>query len=85
MDTALPAPEGDDRRSAAPDAPPRPLEIPDGSRLGQWWRGRYGSHLLIEIAICGGLLVIYRTIRMFTKGDLTAAFANTRDIIRLER
>jgi hypothetical protein len=85
MVTPLPAAEGDERRSPAPAAPVVAPELPAASRLRQWWRGRYGSHLLIEIAICGGLLVIYRTIRMFTKGDLTAAFANTRSIIRLER
>ena len=38
----------------------------------------------MEIAICGGLLVIYRTIRLFTRGDLRAAFDNARDIIGFE-
>jgi hypothetical protein len=85
MDTALPAAEGDDRRCAAPAATAGTPEASVGSRLGRWWRGRYGARMMIEIAICGGLLVIYRAIRMFTKGDLTAAFANTRHIIRLER
>ncbi|MEZ5297385.1 MAG: phosphatase PAP2 family protein [Ilumatobacteraceae bacterium] len=52
--------------------------------LASWWRGRYGRRLLMEIAICGGLLVIYRSIRLFTRGDLRAAFDNAREIISFE-
>jgi hypothetical protein len=52
--------------------------------LTGWWRSRYGRQLLVEIAICGGLLMLYRTIRSFTKTDLSAAFANARDIVALE-
>lgn len=64
--------------------------VQDGPRdvdrsLASWWRGRYGRQLLIEIAICGGLLVIYRAIRMINKTDLRTAFANARDIVRLEQ
>lgn len=73
-----------DPRSQEPRARALAPSVAPG-RIRTWWRGRYGSQLLLEIAICGGLLMIYRGIRMFTKGDLTAAFANTRDIIRLER
>jgi hypothetical protein len=53
--------------------------------LASWWRSRYGAQLLVEIAICGGLLVIYRLIRGINKTDLQAAFANARDIVRLEQ
>ena len=52
--------------------------------LASWWRSRYGFRLLIEIAICGGLLVIYRSIRLVTRGDLRAAFDNARGIINFE-
>ena len=54
------------------------------SSLASWWRGRYGRQLLFEIAICGGLLIIYRAIRGVNKTDLRAAFANARDIVRFE-
>jgi hypothetical protein len=55
------------------------------SSVATWWRSRYGSQLLLEIAICGGLLLVYRTIRGFSKGDLQVAFANARDIISFEK
>ena len=59
-----------------------PSDMP--SPFASWWRGRYGRQLLFEIAICGGLLIIYRTIRGINKTDLRAAFANARDIVRFE-
>lgn len=52
--------------------------------LASWWRGRLGSQLLVEIALCGALLVIYRGIRTLTKSDLQQAFAHSREVIRLE-
>jgi hypothetical protein len=56
---------------------------PTGSVVS-WWRSRYGRQLLVEIAICGGLLMLYRSIRLVTKTDLSAAFANARDIVAFE-
>ena len=55
------------------------------SRVSTWWHGRYGARLAMEIAICGGLLIVYRLIRTVNKGDLRAAFANTAEVIRFER
>ncbi len=52
--------------------------------VASWWRSRYGAQLFVEIAICGVLLIIYRTIRGVNRTDLRAAFANARDIVRLE-
>ena len=52
--------------------------------LAAWWRSRYGARLLFEIAICAGLLVIYRAIRTVNKTDLRTAFANASDVVRLE-
>lgn len=52
--------------------------------VAAWWRSRYGRQLLVEIAICGGLLLLYRSIRLFTKTDLRTAFANARDIVAFE-
>lgn len=49
-----------------------------------WWRSRYGSQMLVEIAIVGSLLMIYRFIRTFNRTDLQDAFANARDIVRFE-
>jgi hypothetical protein len=58
---------------------------PPGRRsIGSWWRGRYGAKLMTEIGLCGALLVIYRGIRTFTSGDLTTAFANSKNVIRFE-
>ena len=54
-------------------------------RVGTWWHSRYGARLMMEIAICGGLLMVYRAIRTVNKGDLQAAFANTAEVIRFER
>jgi hypothetical protein len=56
-----------------------------GRSLATWWRSRYGAQLLVEIGICGGLLAIYRAIRTVNRTDLQAAFANARDIVRLEQ
>ena len=53
--------------------------------LASWWRSRYGSQLLFEVAICGALLLIYRAIRSVNKSDLGTAFANARDIVKFER
>ena len=55
------------------------------SRLSSWWASRYGARLLLEIGICGGLLVVYRAIRMVNKTDLGDAFRNAHEIVRLER
>ena len=47
--------------------------------VASWWRGRYGSRMLLEIALCGALLIIYRAIRTLNKTDLRLAFANARE------
>jgi len=64
--------------------PPAAASLTERSRLARWWTGRYGLQLLFEIAFCGGLLMLYRAIRLVNKGDLRTAFANTREIVRLE-
>jgi hypothetical protein len=56
----------------------------DRRSLASWWYGRYGFRMLVEIALCGALLIIYRAIRTVTQTDMRAAFANARDVIRLE-
>jgi hypothetical protein len=54
------------------------------SRAGSWWRGRYGSRLVIELFLCGGLFVLYRSVRGFTRTDLGDAFANARGVVNFE-
>ncbi|HEY5663795.1 MAG TPA: phosphatase PAP2 family protein [Ilumatobacter sp.] len=52
--------------------------------LASWWRGRFGRKLLVEILICGSLLVIYRAIRMVNRTDLSQAFTHAREVLRFE-
>ena len=56
----------------------------DRRSVASWWHGRYGFRMLVEIALCGALLVIYRAIRTINKTDMRVAFANARSVIRLE-
>ena len=56
----------------------------DRRSVATWWRGRYGFRMLVEIALCGALLIIYRAIRTINKTDMRVAFANARSVIRLE-
>jgi hypothetical protein len=53
--------------------------------LALWWRSRYGLRLLLEAGLVGGLLLTYMRVRQFTRGDLRAAFQNTREVIQFER
>lgn len=64
---------------------PSPTPAGSAARAVRWWRSRYGQALLLEVAICGGLLMLYRSIRLVTKGDLGAAFDNARSILHLEQ
>lgn len=52
--------------------------------VASWWRSRYGAQMLVEIGICGGLLLIYRYIRTLKRTDLGAAFHHAREVVRLE-
>lgn len=54
------------------------------SSVASWWRGRYGSRLAIELVLCGGLFVLYRSVRGFNRTDLGDAFANARGVVNLE-
>lgn len=49
-----------------------------------WWRGRYGGRMAIELVLCGGLFVLYRSIRGFNRTDLGDAFANARGVVNFE-
>jgi hypothetical protein len=40
--------------------------------------------MLLEIALCGALLVAYRAIRTFNKDDMRSAFSNSKDVIAFE-
>jgi hypothetical protein len=57
-----------------------------GSRrsVASWWRSRYGARMLLEILLCGALLVVYRAIRTFAKDDMRTAFSNSKNVIAFE-
>jgi len=55
------------------------------SSVALWWRSRFGLRLLLEAGLVVGLLLTYMRVRQFTRGDLRAAFQNTRDVIHFER
>ena len=57
----------------------------DGRPLASWWRSRFGLRLLLEVGLVFGLLLTYLRVRQFTRGDLRAAFRNTREVIQFER
>jgi hypothetical protein len=56
-----------------------------GRPLASWWRSRFGLRLLLEVGLVFGLLLTYMRVRQFTRGDLRAAFRNTREVIQFER
>lgn len=49
------------------------------------WRERLGPRLIGELALVGGLLILYREVRTLTRGDIRDAFANARSVIDLQR
>ena len=55
------------------------------SPFASWWRSRYGLRLLLEAGLVVGLLLTYMRVRQFTRGDLRAAFQNTREVMQFER
>ncbi len=54
------------------------------SSLASWWHGRYGARMAIELFLCGGLFILYRSVRGFTRTDLGDAFANARGVVNFE-
>jgi hypothetical protein len=56
----------------------------DRRSVASWWHGRYGFRMFIEIALCGGLLVVYRAIRTLNQADMRVAFTNARSVMRFE-
>jgi hypothetical protein len=52
--------------------------------VASWWHSRFGAQLLREVAIVGVLLMVYRQIRTINKTDFNSAYANARDVVRLE-
>ena len=51
----------------------------------RWWHSRFGGSLVRELALVIALLLLYKYGRFFTKGHVSAALANARDVIGLER
>jgi hypothetical protein len=50
-----------------------------------WWHSRFGAPLLRELALVVVLLLAYKYGRYLTKGDVTTALHNARDVIGIER
>ena len=69
---------------AVGDASPDP-EVVTSTALGRWWRSRLGAPLLLEIAICGILLAIYKGARLVAQGDVRVALENARQVVDIER
>jgi hypothetical protein len=51
----------------------------------RWWHSRFGGSLVRELAIVVALLLAYKYGRFLTKGHVTTALENARDVIGLER
>ncbi len=51
----------------------------------RWWHSRFGGSLLRELALVVTLLLAYKYGRFFTKGHVSDALHNARDVISLER
>jgi hypothetical protein len=51
----------------------------------RWWHSRFGGSLVRELALVIALLLAYKYGRFFTKGHVSDALHNARDVIGLER
>jgi hypothetical protein len=51
----------------------------------RWWRSRFGGSLLRELALVVALLLAYKYGRFLTRGHVSTALHNARDVIGLER
>jgi hypothetical protein len=51
----------------------------------RWWHSRFGGSLLRELGIVVALLLAYKYGRFLTKGHVSTALENARDVIGLER
>jgi hypothetical protein len=51
----------------------------------QWWRSRFGGTLLRELVLVIALLLAYKYGRFLTRGHVTTAIHNARDVMGLER
>jgi hypothetical protein len=58
---------------------------PAATRLGVWWRGRFGRRLLFEVLLLFSLLTLYRLGRVLGRDEVDVAFRHARDILDFER
>jgi len=74
---------------AAADPAPSDLhqepEVVAGGGVRRWWHSRLGAPLLLEIAICAILLLIYKGARLVAQGDVRVALENARQVVDIER
>ncbi len=83
---SVPAGQWSDSPDESTTARNAPCPAADGSgRLSTWWSGPLGARMLGELALCVALFFVYRSIRMVTRDDASAAFANARDVMQWER
>ncbi len=54
------------------------------SRLGAWWRGRFGRTLLLEVVLLFSLLSLYRLGRYLGRDQAEAAFQHARELLSWE-
>lgn len=54
-------------------------------RLANWWKGRLGRPLLVEILIIGGLLLLYRQVRVVARDEQVEAVRNATRVVQWER
>lgn len=57
---------------------------PGPSPVSQWWNGRFGYRMVLEIALVFALLTFYRYTRFLAREQTGSAFANARHVLRLE-
>jgi hypothetical protein len=51
----------------------------------RWWHSRFGGSLLRELALVVALLLVYKYARFLGRDHVSAALANARDVIGIER
>lgn len=53
--------------------------------LASWWDSLWGRRMLVEVAIVGGLFLVYKQVRFLVRDEQLEAMANARKVVRWER
>jgi hypothetical protein len=54
-------------------------------RFARWWAGMWGRRLLVEMAIIGGLFLLYKQVRTLVRDEQIEAMRNAARVVRWER